>query len=100
MKDLSKTSCWRDILQQRAEVPAMTEAEEQELVRVMGQEYVDRVKQLDLLHVTESDLGAIREMRPDLPDADVAHLVRTADDDDDVEAWIHRVLRFRAGSIV
>jgi hypothetical protein len=96
MSNTTKT-CWTEtVLKINAEAPVVTEAEEQEIARIMGQEYVEKVKQLDLLDVALGDLEAIKEARPDLPDRDVAHLVRTADDDEDAEAWVHRVLNFRS----
>jgi hypothetical protein len=38
-------------------------------------------------------------MRPDLKDRDLAYLVRTADFDEDAEAWMRRVERYEAHSI-
>jgi hypothetical protein len=46
-----------------------------------------------------ADLGAIKEMRPDLKDRDLAYLVRTADFDEDAEAWMRRVESYEAHSI-
>jgi len=52
-----------------------------------------------MLDIALSDLGAIKEMRPDLKDRDLAYLVRTADFDEDAEAWMRRVERYEAHSI-
>ena len=46
-----------------------------------------------------SDFEAIKEMRPDLEDPDLAYLVRTADYDEDAEAWTRRVETYEAHSI-
>jgi hypothetical protein len=52
-----------------------------------------------MVDIALSDLGAIKEMRPDLKDRDLAYLVRTADFDEDAEAWMRRVERFEPNSI-
>jgi hypothetical protein len=46
--------------------------------------------------VALNDLRAIKEMRPDLGDLDLAYLVRTADDDEDVDARCRRVMSYNA----
>jgi uncharacterized protein YjaG (DUF416 family) len=82
------------LLLKRAIGGAVTSNEEREIAAVLGENYLDRLVYRDLLEVAMSDLHCIKEMRPDLGDAEVAFLVRTADDDEDAEMWMQRVMRF------
>ena len=53
----------------------------------------------DGTYVMFIQIGAIKEMRPDLKDRDLAYLVRTADFDQDAEGWMLRVQNYVANSI-
>ena len=64
------------------------------IVEVLGDEFLKGLDDPDLFDVALSDLRAVKEMRPDLGDKDIAYLVQTADDDEDAEAWTRRVIRF------
>jgi hypothetical protein len=66
------------------------------IVEALGDDYLTYLDCFNLYDVALMDLAAIKEMRPDLGDEDIAYLVRTADDDEDAEMWMQRVLRFKS----
>ena len=65
------------------------------IVEALGSDYLNRLDCSDWLDLALGDLHAIKEMRPDLGDNDIAYLVRTADDDEDCDAWVRRVIRYK-----
>ena len=69
------------------------------VIETLGERYLKALDDPAMLDIALSDLGAIKEMRPDLKDRDLAYLVRTADFDEDAEAWMQRVERYEAHSI-
>jgi hypothetical protein len=69
------------------------------VIEALGERYLKALDDPGMLDIALSDLGAIKEMRPDLKDHDLAYLVRTADFDEDAEAWMRRVERYEAHSI-
>jgi hypothetical protein len=69
------------------------------VIEALGERYLEALDDPGMLDIGLSDLGAIKEMRPDLKDRDLAYLVRTADFDEDAEAWMRRVERYEAHSI-
>ena len=72
---------------------------EMAVIQALGTGYLQALDDPDMLDIALGDLEAIKEMRPDLGDLDLAYLVRTADDDEDATAWMERVERYRALSM-
>ena len=72
---------------------------EAEVVEALGTQYLNALADIKMFDIALSDLGAIKEMRPDLKDLDLAYLVRTADFDQDAEGWMLRVQNYVANSI-
>jgi hypothetical protein len=82
------------LLRKRGATSLVSDAE-RPIATVLGEHYLSRSADRDWLDVALNDLHCIKEMRPDLGDAEVAYLVRTADDDEeDAEAWMQRVMSF------
>ena len=69
------------------------------VIETLGERFLEALDDPAMLDIALSDFGAIKEMRPDLEDHDLAYLVRTADFDEDAEAWMRRVESYEAHSI-
>jgi hypothetical protein len=83
----------------RQSVRAFPTRDEYTVIETLGPKYLSELDDPGMLDIALSDLGAIKEMRPDLKDRDLAYLVRTADFDEDAEAWMFRVQNHVAHSI-
>ena len=69
------------------------------VIETLGKRFLEALDDPAMLDIALSDFEAIKEMRPDLEDHDLAYLVRTADYDEDAEAWMRRVETYEAHSI-
>ena len=69
------------------------------VIETLGKRFLEALDDPAMLDIALSDFEAIKEMRPDLEDHDLAYLVRTADYDEDAEAWMRRVETYEARSI-
>jgi hypothetical protein len=85
------------VLRTKRKVEVAT-GEELAVTRTLGKDFLQDLTNPGMLDIALSDLGVIKEMRPDLDDRNLAYLVRTADDDEDAEAWMMRVQKHVAGS--
>ena len=69
------------------------------VIETLGKRFLEALDDPAMLDIALSDFEAIKEMRPDHEDHDLANLVRTADYDEDAEAWMRRVQTYEAHSI-
>ena len=98
---MDKENCHvvEQILRTRQPSNPIPTRDEYTVIETLGPKYLSELDEPGMLDVALSDLVCIKEMRPDLKDRDLAYLVRTADFDEDAEAWMFRVQNYVAHSI-